>query len=60
MYSFVSNEDMVGNNCSYIEDFTGKGLFLNDLFGFFFATVETNNGYLGLLPKYDDKVYDFT
>jgi hypothetical protein len=40
---------MPGNICSYIEDFTGKGLNLDELFGSFYCRVKTNNGYLGLL-----------
>ncbi len=41
---------MPGNICVYLEDFSGEGLKLNDLFGFFHCKVITNNWYLGLLP----------
>jgi len=42
---------MPGINCSYIEIKENIDLDLNNLFGFFYAKVETNNNlYLGLLP----------
>lgn len=50
LYPFVSKNPMTGNECTYIEDFTGKGLNLNELFGFFYCEVVTNDDYLGLLP----------
>ncbi|KAF8867485.1 DNA polymerase type B, organellar and viral-domain-containing protein [Mucidula mucida] len=49
-YPFVAKNKMPGKDCTYVEDFTGKGLNLEDLFGFFYCKVKTNNGYLGLLP----------
>ncbi len=49
-YPFVSKNPLPGNKCVYIEDFTGLGLDLNKLFGFFYCKITTNNGYLGLLP----------
>jgi DNA polymerase type B, organellar and viral len=50
LYPFASLKSMVGNKCFYMEDFSGLGLNLNDLFGFFYCEVEINNNYLGLLP----------
>jgi hypothetical protein len=41
---------MPGNKCTYIEDFSGKGLNLDELFAYFYCRVKTNNGYLGELP----------
>ncbi len=54
LYPFVSKLPMVNNECTFIEDFTGNGLDLNNLFGFFYADVITNKGYLGLLPVIDN------
>ena len=41
---------MPGTNCTFIESYEDKGLELNNLFGFFYAKVKTNNLYIGLLP----------
>lgn len=49
-YPFCAKNSMPGNKCTYIEDFTGKELNLDELFGYFYCKVKTNNGYLGLLP----------
>lgn len=50
LYPFVSLQAMPGNDCCYIENIDDKGLKLENLFGFFYAKVKTNNQYLGLLP----------
>jgi hypothetical protein len=50
LYPYAALNPMPGYNCTYIEDFTGEELNLNELFGLFYAKVKTNNGYLGLLP----------
>ncbi len=49
-YPYVSKGTLPGNECKYIEDFTGLGLDLDKLFGFFYCKIKTNNAYLGLLP----------
>lgn len=49
-YPYVAKGILPGNECKYIEDFTGLGLDLDKLFGFFYCKIKTNNGYLGLLP----------
>lgn len=65
MYPFVALNEMPGNKCTYVElqDIEvqkGKSLDLNNLFGFFFCKVKTNNGYLGLLPVHGkDKSLNF-
>ena len=51
LYPFVALNSMPGINCSYIEIKENIDLDLNNLFGFFYAKVKTNNNlYLGLLP----------
>jgi hypothetical protein len=51
LYPFVA-----GLDCTYIEDFSGLGLDLDNLFGFFHAQVETvDNLYIGLLPIRTEK-----
>ena len=55
MYPFVSKNKMPGNISTYIElDDSevkkGKSLELDNLFGYFFCRVKTNNKYLGFLP----------
>jgi DNA polymerase type B, organellar and viral len=55
LYPHVSKMSMPGNKCKYIEDLSGIGLNLNELFGFFYCKVKTNNGYIGLLPVHTDK-----
>jgi hypothetical protein len=49
-YPFCAKNPMPGNISTYIEDFTGKGLKLEELFGYFYCKVKTKKGYLGLLP----------
>lgn len=51
-YPFVAKNKMPGHRYTYIEDNMGKGLNLEELFGFFYCKVKTNNGYLGLLPMH--------
>lgn len=48
LYPFAAKNTMPGHICEYIE--SKNALDLNELFGFFYAKVKTNNGYLGLLP----------
>lgn len=50
LYPYAALNPMPGLNSTFIEDLSGKGLELDHLFGFFYAEVETNNSYLGLLP----------
>lgn len=57
LYPFAALNPMPGTECKYIEilDHSKYPLNLEDLFGFFYAKVKTNNGYLGLLPVKTDK-----
>jgi hypothetical protein len=55
LYPYVSKMSIPGNKCKYIEDFSGNGLNLDELFGFFYCNVKTNNGYIGLLPVHTPK-----
>ena len=55
LYPFVALKDLPGNYCTYLESFNNEGLNLNNLFGFFYARVKTNNQYFGLLPIHDEK-----
>lgn len=48
LYPFAAKNAMPGHLCEYIE--SKYTLNLNELFGFFYCKVKTNNGYLGLLP----------
>lgn len=50
LYPFASLNPMPGSDCTYIESLEDKGLDLENLFGFFYAKVITNEQYLGLLP----------
>jgi len=50
LYPHAALNPMPGTNVQYIESKGDTSLNLDDLFGFFFCTVKTNNGYLGLLP----------
>jgi len=50
LYPYAALNSMPGLNSTFIEDLSGNGLELENLFGFFYAEVETNNSYLGLLP----------
>lgn len=55
-YPFVAKNILPGNMFNYIEDYKGEGLDLNELFGFFYCKVKTNDNYLGLLPVHQDSV----
>ena len=48
LYPFAALNPMAGHICEYIE--SKNPLDLNELFGFFYCKVKTNNSYLGLLP----------
>jgi len=54
LYPHASLNDLPGQNIEFLESFEDKGLDLNNLFGFFYARISTNNtekqNYLGLLP----------
>ena len=50
LYPFASLNLIPSTECKYIEDFSGEGLILNNLFGFFYCKVKTSDTYLGLLP----------
>lgn len=50
LYPFQALNPMPGHECTYIEDFSDKGLDLSTLFGFFYCKIKTKDGYLGLLP----------
>lgn len=54
LYPFASLNSMPGNKCFYMEDFSGSGLNLDGLFGYFYCEVKTDNNYLGLLPVRTD------
>jgi len=50
LYPFASLNPMPGSESTYIESLDEQGLELDNLFGFFYAKVITNDQYLGLLP----------
>lgn len=50
LYPYASLKVMPGTECTYIESLEEQGLDLDNLFGFFYAKVITNEQYLGLLP----------
>lgn len=54
LYPMVSLNPIPGNKCTYLEVFSDVGLNLNDLFGYFYCDIETENNYLGLLPVRSD------
>jgi DNA polymerase type B, organellar and viral len=55
LYPYVALNPMPGINCTYVENIDGKGLELDNLFGFFYARVKTNSKlYLGILPVKTD------
>jgi DNA polymerase type B, organellar and viral len=61
LYPFSALNPLPGCSCSYIESYDLiKPLDLDNLFGFFYAKVVTDNGYLGLLPLRTDKGLIFT
>jgi hypothetical protein len=50
LYPYVGLKPMPGNQCIFLESFDEKGLELEELFGFFYCKVKTNDLYIGLLP----------
>lgn len=50
LYPYAALNLMPGTLCYWIESSEDKGLNLNELWVFVFAKVQTNKGYLGLLP----------
>ena len=54
LYPYAALNYMPGTDCYFIESFEDKGLDLDNLFGFFYARVKTNNLYIGLLPVHKD------
>jgi hypothetical protein len=50
LYPYSALNSLPGNKCVYLESLNNISLNLNDLFGFFYCEIETNNNYLGLLP----------
>lgn len=51
LYPYVALNPMPGSKCIYIKDHSKRGLELNNLFGYFYASVKTTqDDYLGLLP----------
>lgn len=55
LYPSAAINDYPGTQATYLEAIDGE-LDLDNLFGFFFARVKTNNGYLGLLPIQDKQL----
>ncbi len=53
LYPYVGKNPMPGTECNYLEDLS-KEQNLDDLFGFFYCRIKTNNNYLGLLPIHID------
>jgi hypothetical protein len=59
-YPFVSKNKIPSNVYTYVEtmkDINGNVILplnLEELFGFFYCKVKTNNGYIGLLPRHID------
>lgn len=49
LYPYVALQDMPGTQCIK-KDFINKNVDINDLFGFFYCEIESNDSYLGLLP----------
>jgi hypothetical protein len=55
LYPFVALNDLPGPECSYIEYYQDNLYNLDNLFGFYYCTIENNtSNYIGLLP-YRDK-----
>ncbi len=53
LYPYVSLQDMPGTQCIK-KEFINKDVDIDNLFGFFYCEIETNNNdYLGLLPVRD-------
>jgi hypothetical protein len=51
LYPHAALNPMPGKECNYLESLSDDGLDLENIFGFFYAKVKTNNHYLGLLPR---------
>lgn len=53
LYPYAALNDMPGREFCFVEDYSKQGLNLekDQLFGFFYCQIETNNDYLGILPK---------
>ena len=54
LYPYVALNPMPGTECEFIHSFEKKGLEIENLFGFFYAKIKTNNNYIGLLPIHLD------
>jgi|SRR5215469_225797 len=54
LYPYCALNSIPGDKCIFIEDCTNKGFDLNNLFGFYYCEIVTNNNYLGLLPVRTD------
>lgn len=52
LYSFVSLQDMPRTQCIK-QNFINKDIDINNLFGFYYCEIESNNNYLGLIPVRD-------
>jgi hypothetical protein len=52
LYPYAALNPMPGTNCTFIENI-GNNTNLNDLFGYFYCEVESNNNYFGLLPVHN-------
>ena len=50
LYPYSALNPMPGTECTYMESFEEKGLDLENLFGFFYCKISTNDNYFGLLP----------
>jgi hypothetical protein len=46
LYPFAALNPMCSNKYSYLESLNGKGLILDNLFGFFYCEIEAPNNYL--------------
>lgn len=53
-YPFVAKNKLPGHQYIYMEDLEGNGFNLDELFGFFYCKVKTNENYIGLLPIHSD------
>jgi DNA polymerase type B, organellar and viral len=50
LYPHAALNPMPGHESQYLESLDEKGLDLENIFGFFYAKIKTNDKYLGLLP----------
>ena len=53
LYPFASLNPMPSTNCTYLEYFNSSPN-IQDLFGFFYCEIESQDNYLGLLPVHSD------